>query len=141
MKFLIILVGVLLCVGFLVARQKLQANVNQAVEQHEAIVGMTEAQATQALGEPLLVKRTEMLFGNEAVMTFSDGNMVTFKGGRATKIDTVKVSAAVVELAKSPGAPVKLKEAMARPTPEPQHGTWMWKNYKNPLDPPSQNRR
>ena len=141
MKLLIFILAAFACAGFLIKREKLRQSVEQAVESHEAVVGMTEAQVKQALGEPLLRKRTDTAKGNELVMTYRDGNMVTLKGGTVIKVEQVSVHTALTDLAKSPNPPAHLREAMARPTPAEKPGAWMWKNYKNPLDHPNQNRR
>ena len=35
-----------------------------------------------------------------------------------------------------PATPVPTPKPVATPTPKPKQGEWMFKNYKNPLDPP-----
>ena len=35
-----------------------------------------------------------------------------------------------------PATPIPTPRPAATPTPKPKPGDWMWKNYKNPLDPP-----
>ena len=35
-----------------------------------------------------------------------------------------------------PATPVPVPKATPTPVPKPKQGEWMFKNYKNPLDPP-----
>ena len=35
-----------------------------------------------------------------------------------------------------PATPVPTPRPVATPKPTPKPGDWMWKNHKNPLDPP-----
>ena len=36
-----------------------------------------------------------------------------------------------------PATPVPTPKPVATPKPTPKQGEWMYKNYKNPLDPPA----
>ena len=69
MKVPLLILGALICVGYFVTRQQVRLNVQNAIENHSAVIGMTEAEARQSLGEPLSTRRTEKLFGSEAAMT------------------------------------------------------------------------
>lgn len=128
MKLLILLVCALICVGYFVVNRQVRADIQAAIANNTATMGMTEAETKMALGEPLARRSTQDFFGTETVQTFADGNEITFRRGKATKIQTVAMTPALVEVKKA-------REAKAaRSTPEPKRGEWMWKNHKNPLD-------
>ena len=121
MKVPLFILGALICVGYFVTRQQVRLNVQNAIENHSAVIGMSEAEARQSLGEPLSTKKTEKLFGSEAAITFPDGNEVTFRGGRATKIETVTLSGELAALKKSmgranPAAPNRVSTSTTGPT-------------------------
>lgn len=132
MKLLLFVLFAVFCVGYFVVNREVEKDVQTSIASNMAILGMTEEEAKKSLGDPLATKTTKNFFGSEVVMTFGDGNEITFRRGRATKIQTVQLNPALLEVKK---AVVLKKEIEAdRATPGGQRGAWMWKNYKNPLD-------
>ncbi len=132
MKFLLFVLFAAICAGYFVVNREVQKDVNTSIEKNLAILGMTEAEAKKSLGEPLATKTTKSFWGSEVVMTFGDGNEITFRRGKATKIQFVQLNPALLEVKKA--IVVKKEIEAGRATPEAKHGAWMWKNYKNPLD-------
>ena len=101
MKFLLCLLGGVICAGYFFTRQQTRVNVQEAIENRGAIVGMTQVDVRRSLGEPLMTKTVEKLLGNETMMTFADGNEVTFRSGKAVRIQSVKMSDEFAEARKS----------------------------------------
>ena len=53
------------------------------------------------------------------------------------KVTSVQSESAESEGGAAPGRPgAGGARSAATPTPKPKQGDWMYKNYKNPLDPP-----
>ena len=100
MKFLLFILAGLICVGYFVTQKQVRANVQDAIENNAAVIGMTASEATRSLGKPLSTKSTQSLLGKAEVLTFSDGSEITFNAGRATKIETVKLSKELMNLRK-----------------------------------------
>ncbi len=101
MKILLCVLGGVICVGYYFTRQQTQVNVREAIENRGAIVGMTQVDVRRSLGEPLMTKTVEKVFGNETMLTFADGNEVTFRSGKAVRIQSVKMSEEFAEARKS----------------------------------------
>ncbi|MEO7318972.1 MAG: hypothetical protein ABIZ56_08295 [Chthoniobacteraceae bacterium] len=135
MKFLFFVLFALICVGYIVVDRQVQSGIQTAIADKTVIMGMTEADAKKSLGEPLETKSTTSFWGREVVMTFDDGNEVTFMRGKAVKIQTVQLNSALLQVQKAVTA--KKDREAGRTTPEPKRGEWMWKGYKNPLDRPT----
>lgn len=98
MKLLLFLLCALICAGYVFTRQQVRTNVKEAIENNSVVIGMSQEEARKSLGQPLSTKSTQSLFGKEEAMTFADGNEVTFTAGKATKIETVKLSDELVKL-------------------------------------------
>lgn len=131
MKLLLFLLFALICVGYLVMQREVESSVKAAIENNTAVLGMNVSQVKKSLGEPLASKQTRTFWGEEIVMTFADSNEITFWRGKATKIQKVELSPALVEVKKAVTAQANREK---NTTPEPKRGEWMWKGYKNPLD-------
>lgn len=127
MKFLLFILACLICAGYWITQQRVQANVQNAVKEGGVVIGMTQADAKRSLGEPLSVKKVQSIFGSTVAMTFSDGNEVTFTGDRATKIETIKLSKELADLKNAAASQKAYDLETGRPSGLPAKSPLGWK--------------
>ena len=127
MKFLLFILACLICVGYWITQQRVQANVQNAVKEGGVVIGMTQADAKRSLGEPLSTRKVQSIFGSTVAMTFSDGNEVTFTGNRATKIETVKLSKELTDLKHAAASQKAYDQETGRPGNIPPKSPLGWK--------------
>ena len=58
MKFLLLLLCGLICLGYVFTRQQLRTNVQNAIENNSVVIGMSQTEAKRSLGQPLSTKST-----------------------------------------------------------------------------------
>ena len=92
MRLLLCILGGSICVWYFVNDRHVQTSIRDGIETGRPVVGMSQHDIRKAVGEPLLVKTEEKFFGDETKMTFADGNEVTFRGGKAVKVDAARMS-------------------------------------------------
>ena len=81
MKLLLFVLFAAFCAGYFVVNREVKKDVQTSIANNMAILGMTEEETKKSLGDPLATKTTKNFFGSEVVMTFGDGNEVTFRRG------------------------------------------------------------